>query len=70
MRVLLDECVPRKLKRVLGDHEVVTVTENGWSGLKNGELLKLAQAESTSSLPWIRILVFNRILSGSILELS
>ncbi|HEY5403132.1 MAG TPA: DUF5615 family PIN-like protein [Pyrinomonadaceae bacterium] len=44
MRVLLDECVPRKLKRVLGDHEVVTVTENGWSGLKNGELLKLAQA--------------------------
>ena len=44
MRVLLDECVPRKLKRVLGDHEVVTVTENGWSGLKNGELLKLAKA--------------------------
>ena len=45
MRVLLDECVPRKLRRELEDHEVVTVTENGWSGFKNGELLALAEAE-------------------------
>lgn len=26
-------------------HEVVTVTERGWSGVKNGELLALAAAE-------------------------
>jgi hypothetical protein len=45
MRVLLDECVPRKLKRDLADHEVLSVTERGWSGIENGELLKLAQAE-------------------------
>jgi|ERR1700730_8211860 len=45
MRVLLDECVPRKLRRELEAHEVVTVTENGWSGFKNGELLALAEAE-------------------------
>ena|SRR6266496_5542727 len=45
MRVLLDECVPRKLKRELANHEVVTVTENGWSGFKNGELLALAESE-------------------------
>ena len=45
MRVLLDECVPRKLKRELANHEVFTVTENGWSGLKNGELLALAEVE-------------------------
>lgn len=45
MRVLLDECVPRKLKRDLANHEVLTVTERGWSGVENGELLKLAEAE-------------------------
>lgn len=45
MKVLLDECVPRKLKRELSEHEVLTVTEHGWSGIKNGKLLALAEAE-------------------------
>jgi predicted nuclease of predicted toxin-antitoxin system len=45
MRVLLDECVPRKLRRELSDHDVLTVTERGWSGVENGELLALAEAE-------------------------
>lgn len=45
MRVLLDECVPRKLRRELSEHEVLTVTERGWSGVKNGKLLALAEAE-------------------------
>jgi Domain of unknown function (DUF5615) len=43
MKVLLDECVPRKLKRELAAHEVLTVTEHGWSGVKNGQLLTLAE---------------------------
>jgi len=42
MRVLLDECVPKRLRRELPGHEVVTVVEMGWSGIKNGELLALA----------------------------
>ena len=45
MKVLLDECVPRKLKREIANHEVVTVTEQGWSGVENGELLNLAATE-------------------------
>jgi hypothetical protein len=45
MKVLLDECVPRKLRRELSEHEVQTVTERGWSGIKNGKLLALAEAE-------------------------
>ncbi|HEY0319753.1 MAG TPA: DUF5615 family PIN-like protein [Pyrinomonadaceae bacterium] len=45
MKVLLDECVPRKLRRELAEHEVLTVTERGWSGIQNGELLALAEAE-------------------------
>jgi len=45
MKVLLDECVPRKLRRELAEHDVLTVTERGWSGIKNGKLLALAEAE-------------------------
>ena len=41
MRVMLDDCVPVRLKRWLPEHEVVTVTEVGWSGIKNGRLLRL-----------------------------
>jgi predicted nuclease of predicted toxin-antitoxin system len=42
MRVLLDECLPRRLKRHLPGHEVSTVTEEGWAGRKNGDLLRIA----------------------------
>ncbi|MGH7795742.1 MAG: DUF5615 family PIN-like protein [Candidatus Binatia bacterium] len=42
MRLLLDECVPRRLRRELSDHEVRTVPEMGWAAKQNGELLKLA----------------------------
>lgn len=45
MRVLLDECVPRKLRRELPGHDVKTVAEMGWSGTKNNALLRLAAAE-------------------------
>ena len=41
MRILLDECVPKPLKRELSDYEIRTVVEMGWSGKKNGELLQL-----------------------------
>ncbi len=43
--MLLDECLPKKLKRELPEHTVVTVPEQGWAGQKNGALLRLAQAE-------------------------
>lgn len=41
MRILLDECVPRRLRRELPGHDVRTVHEMGWQGKKNGELLEL-----------------------------
>jgi hypothetical protein len=43
MRVLLDECVPRALRNDLPGHEVKTVAELGWAGVKNGEPDPLAQ---------------------------
>lgn len=45
MRVLLDECLPRRLARTLVGYEVQTVPEAGWAGKKNGELLELAAAD-------------------------
>ncbi len=45
MRILVDECLPRKLARGLVGHEAVTVPEAGWAGKKNGELLHLMADE-------------------------
>ena len=42
MRLLLDECMPRRLKREFVGHEVSTVDEAGLKGLKNGQLLRVA----------------------------
>ena len=41
MKILLDECLPKKLKWELSQYNVVTVPEMGWAGVKNGELLRL-----------------------------
>ncbi len=45
MKLLLDECLPRKLKGELPGHEVKTVPEMGWAGIENGELLPLIEAK-------------------------
>ena len=39
MKILLDECVTKRLKQNLKEFEVFTVTEMRWNGLKNGKLL-------------------------------
>ena len=45
MRVLLDECVPRRIRSELPEHAVLTVVEMGWAGIKNGQLLARAALE-------------------------
>ena len=45
MRLLLDECVPKKLGNLLVGHDVKTVAQCGWSGLKNGQILSVAQQQ-------------------------
>ncbi len=42
MRVLLDECLPGKLRGELTGHDVTTVPEVDWADKSNGELLQLA----------------------------
>lgn len=41
MRLLLDENLPKRLKLDFPDHEIYTVRDKGWNGVKNGELLEL-----------------------------
>ena len=45
MKILLDECVDRRFAWELPGHEVTTVPQRGWAGIKNGELLALAEKE-------------------------
>ena len=44
MKILLDECVPAQVRNALAGHEVSTVQQMGWTGLKNGELLAMAES--------------------------
>ena len=50
MRLLLDECVPRPLKRDLVGHDVHHVVDMGWSSKRNGELLQLMVADGFDAL--------------------
>ena len=64
MKVLLDECLDWRLRRDLPGHEVKTVQEMGWDGIKNGRLLALAQAEFQVFITGDRNLSFRQNLSG------
>jgi hypothetical protein len=43
MKILLDECVPWPTHKLLLEHECKTAQQCGWGGIKNGELLRLAE---------------------------
>ena len=43
--IILDENLPQPLRHEFGDHDVVTVGFMGWSGVRNGDLIKLIDAE-------------------------
>ncbi|MGI9037004.1 MAG: DUF5615 family PIN-like protein [Pyrinomonadaceae bacterium] len=45
MEILLDECLDRRFARNLADFEVKTVPQMGWAGVKNSDLMKLAEAK-------------------------
>jgi predicted nuclease of predicted toxin-antitoxin system len=45
MKILLDECVPWPMHRLLTGHVCMTAQQRGWGGIKNGDLLRLAESE-------------------------
>jgi predicted nuclease of predicted toxin-antitoxin system len=50
MKLLLDENLPRKLKRELSQHDAYTAAEMGWNGKANGELLAVMLEENFQTL--------------------
>ncbi len=50
MRLLLDENMPKRLKQDFPEHEVYTVRDKSWNGIKNGELLELMLANQFDAL--------------------
>ena len=70
MRVLLDENVDRRLKRHFDpEFEVITVSERGWSGKKNGELLRAAQSEFDALVTMDRAIEHQQNLSACALRI-
>jgi hypothetical protein len=63
VKILLDECIDRRLAKEIGDHEVVTVPQAGWAGIQNGDLLKRAQAQFDVFVTVDRNLSFQQHLS-------
>lgn len=64
MKVLLDECVDRRLSRDIAGHEVRTARQMGWTSIKNGELLALAATEFDVFVTVDRNLSFQQNLTG------
>lgn len=73
MRILLDECLPLPMRDYLTGHECVAVSDRGWKGIKNGELLRLAEGQFDLFLTSDQSIRYQQNLSGRripILELS
>ena len=73
MRVLLDECLPRRLGRLLAGHEVQTVQGMGWSSASNGEILERMAPDFDALVTMDASLVFQqdvRKLPFSVIVLS
>jgi hypothetical protein len=73
MKILLDECVPWPMHRLLASHECRTAQQCGWGGIKNGDLLALAEKEFPLFITSDQNLRYQQNLAGrriAILELS
>ena len=64
MRVLLDECVPARIRFELAGHDVETVGSLGWKGKKNGALPKLAEVRFDVLVTVDRNLSYQQKLRG------
>jgi len=64
VKILLDECTPRILKRQLPGLAIYTVQEMGWSGTKNGALLRLAEVDFDVFVTTDKNLRYQQNLSG------
>ena len=73
MNILLDECVPWPMHKILTDHECTSAQWRGWGGIKNGDLLRLAEDEFPLFITADQNIRYQQNLAGrriAILELS
>jgi predicted nuclease of predicted toxin-antitoxin system len=73
MKILLDECVPWPMHKLLIGHVCSTVQDQGWGGIKNGELLRRAEEEFDLFITSDQNIRYQQNLAGrriAILELS
>lgn len=73
MRILLDECVPWPMHRLLTGRECRTAKQCGWGGIKNGDLLRLAEGQFDLFITSDQNFRYQQNLAGrriAILELS
>ena len=73
MKILLDECVPWPMHRLLTSHTCTSVQAEGWSGIRNGELLRRAEGRFDLFITSDQNISYQQNLAGrviAILELS
>ena len=73
MKILLDEYVPWPLRRLLAGHQCVSAQQRGWGGIKNGDLIRLAEAEFDLFITTDQNILYQQNLAGQrlpILQLS
>jgi len=63
-RVLLDECIDRRFRSHIKEHDVRSVPEMGWAGSRNGDLLKTAAEEFDVFVTVDQNLYFQQDLRG------
>ena len=64
MKLLLDACVPRPLRKLLASHTVYTAQEMGWGRLKNGALLRQAEVQFNALISTDQNLKYQQNLVG------
>jgi len=73
MKILLDECVPWPMHKLFASHSCTSVQAEGWSGIRNSELLKRAADDFDLLITADQNILYQQNLSASsiaILELS
>jgi len=73
MKILLDECVPWPMHRLLTKHTCTSVQAQGWSGIRNGDLLQRAEGKFDLFITSDQNIRYQHNLAGrviAILELS
>jgi len=73
MNILLDECVPWPMHKLLARHTCTTAQRRGWGGIKNGDLLRLAENEFDLFITSDQGIRYQQNLAGrriAIIELS